>query len=94
MAEDEVQDRAEQRTGRVFEKEGTLTVGTVLSGAYSVAALFIGVSAVLAFVVQTEPGYHLPADHHDPIAIGVDIGLTAALLFVGGKLVAQRTFRL
>jgi hypothetical protein len=44
-------------------------------------------------LVQTEPGYHLAADQHDPIAVGIEIGLAAALLFVGGKLVAQRTFR-
>lgn len=54
----------------------------------------IGPAALLAYIVQTEDGYHLPADHHDPIAFGIEVGLVLALLFVGGKLVAERIFRL
>ena len=50
--------------------------------------------ALLAYIVPAQDGYHLPADHDDLIAYGIELGLVLALLFVGGKLVARRTFRL
>lgn len=53
----------------------------------------IGPSVLLAYIVA-EPHPHLSAHHDDPIAYGTEIALAAALIFVGGKLVAGRTFRL
>lgn len=66
--------------------------GAVASGTAPIPT-FIVASAVL-YVIGAEPAYHLPADHHDPIAYGVEVGLAVAVLFVGGKLVAQKVFRL
>jgi hypothetical protein len=45
--------------------------------------------AVLAYVT-VEPHYHLAAEHDDPIALGTEVGLVLALLFVSWKLVACR----
>ena len=42
---------------------------------------------------MTHDGYHLLADHHDPIAYGTELGLVVALIFVGGRVVARRLFR-
>jgi hypothetical protein len=50
-------------------------------------------SAVLVFIAIPAPHPHLPADHHDPVAYGVELSLAAAVLFVGWKLVAGRVFR-
>jgi hypothetical protein len=40
----------------------------------------------------THDGYHLAADHRDPIVYGTELALVAALIFVGGRLVAGRLF--
>lgn len=50
-------------------------------------------SVVIAYAVMTHDGYHLPADHHDPIAYGTELGLVLALIFVCGRLVAGRLLR-
>jgi hypothetical protein len=78
--------------GRVFEKTGTLMAGTSVSGVATTVVL--GPSALLAYITIPAPRPHLPADHHDLVAYGIELGLTVAVLFVGGKLVAGRIFRL
>jgi D-alanyl-D-alanine carboxypeptidase len=78
--------------GRVFEKTGTLMAGTSLSGVTT--TVMLGPLAVLAYITIPAPHPHLPADHHNLFAYGVELGLTVAFLFVGGKLVAGRIFRL
>jgi hypothetical protein len=78
--------------GRVFEKTGTLMPGTSLSGVATTVVL--GPSALLVYITIPAPHPHLPVDHHDPVAYGIEIGLTVAVIFVGGKLVAGRIFRL
>jgi hypothetical protein len=77
--------------GRVFEKTGTLMPGTSLSGVATTVVL--GPSALLVYITIPAAHPHLSADHHDPVAYGIEIGLTVAVLFVGGKLVAGRMFR-
>lgn len=79
------------RVPRVYEKTGSLLVGTGLSGTASVVlSAVIGV-AVLSFVsqIQSEPGYHLRAKHDDLPAFGLECAVIAAALFVTAK-----TFRL
>ena len=84
------------RTPRVYEKTGSLLVGTGLSGTASVAPSTVMGVAVLSSVsqLQPEPGYHLPAKHDDPFAFGLEwaVAVTAAALFVGAK--APCNFRL
>lgn len=60
--------------------------------AMPVTAVF-GSSTVLAVVAVREPDYHVPADHHDPVAFGTEIAVVIAAVFVAGKLVAARVLR-
>jgi hypothetical protein len=71
-----------------------ITAGTVAATAVASApapTVVIG-SVVLAYLVP-EPHPHLPADHDDLIALGIEFGLAVTLLFVGGKLAAGRILR-
>jgi hypothetical protein len=60
-------------------------------------AIAIG-PAVLAVTFTTAvpaaPHPHLPADHRNPFAYGGELVLAMAFLFVGGRLVARRFFRI
>jgi hypothetical protein len=56
--------------------------------------VIIGSSAVLAVITVPVPHPHLAAKHHDPVGYSVELALAGAVLFVGGKLVAGRIFRL
>ena len=49
---------------------------------------------VVAYALVTHDGYHLAADHHDLIAYGTELALVVGVIFVGGRLVAGRLFRL
>jgi hypothetical protein len=66
-----------------------VTAATAI-GSAAPPMVIIGPSAVLAYFTIPAPHPHLLADHHNPVAYGIELGLTVAVLFVGGKLVAAR----
>jgi hypothetical protein len=78
----------------VWVKTGTLAATAAASA--PAPTVIIGPSAtVFAVITIPAPHPHVLADHHhDPVAYGIELGLTVAVLFVGGKLIAGRTFRL
>jgi hypothetical protein len=79
--------RAATATPQVWVKTGTIAATGVASAP---AAVVIGSSVVLTYVVAVDQHYHVPADHHDPIALGTEFGLVLVVIFVGWKLVACR----
>jgi hypothetical protein len=57
--------------------------------------VIIGPSALLAyFAVSPPPHPHLAAKHDDLVGYGIELALVVGVVFVGGKLVAGRIFRL
>lgn len=54
----------------------------------------IGPALLYIIEVPATPHPHEAADHDDPVAYGVELGLVLAFLFIGGKIVAERAFRL
>lgn len=78
------------RVPRVYEKTGSLLMGTTLSGTVAPSAIMGGV--VLTYIVQLrpEPGYHPPAEVGD---FGSPFGLECAALAAAFFVVAK-TFRL
>jgi hypothetical protein len=80
-------------TARASAPVATAAISLPVSAAQATAtaqasSVIVG-SAILAYIVQTEPGYHLPAKHDDPVAFGLECTVIAAALFVTAK-----TFRL
>jgi hypothetical protein len=71
---------------------------TNLSSGIATSVTPIGLaSALVISVISTpdQPHPHLQADHHrDPLAYGVEVGLAFAVLYVGGKMIADRIFKL
>jgi hypothetical protein len=65
-----------------------------------VATSVIPVGLASALVISMiglpdQPHPHLQTDrHHDPFAYGAEVGLALAMLYVGGRLVAERVFKL
>lgn len=57
-------------------------------------AVILGPSAVLAYFAVAPPHPHLAAKHDDLVGYGIELALVVGVLFVGGKLVAGRIFRL
>jgi hypothetical protein len=61
------------------------------TGVASTPPFIVGPLA-LVYVIA-EPGYHLPADHGDPVALGTEFVLVLVFLVVGLRLVATRLVR-
>lgn len=49
----------------------------------------LGAGLAFAYVVA-EPHYHVPANHHDRVALGTEVVVAVVFLLVGCKIVARR----
>ena len=67
---------------------------TAIGSAGAATFVVLGPTAILAYEAIPPPHPHLPADHDDPLAVGVELGVAVAAVFVGFKLVAGRRLRL
>lgn len=82
------------RVPRVYEKTGSLLVGTGLSGTASVVPSAVMEVAVLTYVseIHMEPPYHLPVKPGDLPAVGLEWAVAA--LLVAAAFTRGKTFRL
>jgi hypothetical protein len=69
--------------------------GATAGGIAPVATAIIGPGSVLAAYVLTvpEPHPHLDGHKDNLIAYSVDVALAVVVLYVGGKIVVERTFK-
>ena len=72
----------------VSVKTGTLAATASVSAPPPTVVVL---GAGLAFVyVVTQPHYHVPANHDDPVVVGTEALVAVFLLVVGWKVVARR----
>jgi hypothetical protein len=75
---------------------GSASVSVAVSGSLAVAstssatAIIGAAQPTFTLSVPTKPHWHLEADHHDPVAYGIELVVVGICAYAGCKLIAER----